>query len=68
MTLETGIALASIAGSLISWGLSQARSIGRIEGRLDRSAENQGKRIGGLEDRVKELETLLAAAQPPKSG
>lgn len=67
MTLETGIALASIAGTLISWGLGQARSVGRIEGRLDKSATDQGRRIGSLEDRVQKLEVLLQA-NPPKSG
>jgi hypothetical protein len=68
MTIETAIALATTAGSLVSWGLAQARSVGRIEGRLDKSATDQGRRIGDLEERVKALETKLLDAAGPKVG
>lgn len=64
---ESIVAIGTVAGSLISWGLAQARSIGRVEGAAKQSAESQGKRIGALEDRVKELETLLRTL-PPKAG
>lgn len=64
MTLETTIALATTAGSLISWGLAQARAVGRVEGAAKQSAKDQGERIGGLEDRVAKLEERA----PPKAG
>lgn len=61
MTLETTIALATTAGSLISWGLAQARAVGRVEGAARQSAKDQGQRIGALEDRVAKLEATLPA-------
>jgi hypothetical protein len=65
MTTEDWLALGAAAGSLVSWGLAQARNIGRVEGRLDRSAGDQGRRIGGLEDRVTALETIVASLKKP---
>lgn len=64
MTLETTIALATTAGSLISWGLAQARAVGRVEGAARQSAKDQGQRIGVLEERVAKLEAEL----PVKAG
>lgn len=61
MTLETTIALATTAGTLISWGLAQARAVGRVEGAARQSAKDQGQRIGALEDRVAKLEAQLPA-------
>lgn len=57
MNTEDWLALGTVAGSLISWGLTQARMVGKIEGRFERSSVDQGRRLGSLEDRVKELET-----------
>lgn len=56
MSTEDWMALGTVAGSLVSWALTQARTVGKIEGRFERSSVDQGRRIGALEDRVKELE------------
>lgn len=64
MTIETAVALATTAGSLVSWGLAQARAVGRVEGAAKQSAKSQGERIGALEDRVAKLE----AQAPAKAG
>jgi len=64
VSLETAIALGTTAASLVSWGLAQARAVGRVEGAARQSAKDQGERIGGLEDRVAKLE----AQAPAKAG
>lgn len=63
MTAEDWLAIGTAAGSLVSWGLTQARMVGKIEGRFERSSVDQGRRLGGLEDRVKELEGKLASGK-----